>query len=799
MRKIKFFAFLICILVLFNALPFVAFAQTQQDIITEQKAELNKADVPELLSFEQARESGHTLRLHSKEDSNTVVFQNQDGTETMYLFDETIKYTDKDGKTFDKSNKLTEVSEGTFKNLSNDISVTYPKQISDGVTVEHKDFALTLVPVTSLAAKQVGSFKESDTQISYAGAFGSGTKLVYTQTFSGFKEDIVLYTPPLKNSFEFWVYTESTLLKDSSGRIAAYNDDEKIGEFGDIVIYDANNVYAFGTTELEYVKEGVYKLTINVPAEYLADENRAYPVTVDPTLTLRFDPDSFGFADATLYTEHDMCYADSNLMFVGNYDLLVDSSADCRGTARSVINFAGLYSRGNVLYQYNSGTIASVELILKAYYAPVETSIQAYHIYGQWDESNVELKKEDLLESDTMFAANLIDTSVDIHTCIPVSCVEYAFDITHIVLTQLDDETMPRHGVMLKATDESKAAVIFSTSESSATGGYNSGRPYIKITCIDAMPTTETTGIESGGTYNITSTMTNTANDTEYDVAMEYRNAGLCLYGHNPGNTAQAFTITYESNGKYIITQASSGRRLAAHGEYVALATASYSDLQRWYIIPSGTGYKFVNAIYKLKQINIPYAGVVGLSDGTTNAVWELKFLSLGIPLLVQQDGDACGYASATMVARYFGCNSVTQDNMHAKALELSAPEEERYAYAICGALNHYLGLYDTGISYTTPYISSYNITSYTTMLVNSIEDRNPIIVQIDTYNSQYFEYNSHGHYVVIIGIYYNEMNNQYICVVNDPHNEHPKQLHVPLTEIYTLNSAHGGCFIIES
>lgn len=791
MRKVRFFAFLICVLVLFNALPFVVFAETQQNIITEQKAELKKADVPELLSFEQARESGHMLRLYSKEESNTVVFQNQDGTETVYLFDENIKYTDKDGKTLDKSNKLTEISEGTFKNLSNDISVTYPKHISDGVSVEHKDFALKLVPVTSLGVKQAGSFKENDTRISYAGAFGSGTKLVYTQTFSGFKEDIILSAPPLKNAFEFWVYTESTLLKDSSGRVAAYNDNEKIGEFGDIVIYDSNDVYAFGTTELEYVKEGVYKLTINVPAEYLADENRAYPVTVDPTLTLRFDADSFGFNDATLYTEHNKCYADSNLMFVGNYDLLVDSSVNYRGIARSIINFEGLYTKSTVQYYYTANRIASVELMLKAYYAPAETAIQAYHIGGRWDEDDVESKKDSLLESVTLFYGNSIDTSVNIDTCIPASCVEYAFDITHIVMSQLADGTMPRHGVMLKATDESKAAVGFSTSESGATGGYSSGRPYIKITCTDAMPAIETTGIESGETYNITNTMTNVVNNTEYDVAIEYRNAGLCLYGHSPGNTAQAFTITYESNGKYVITQVSSGRRLAANGEYVTLETAKYSDLQRWYIIPSGNGYKFVNAVYKLKQINIPNVGVVGLSNSTTDTVWKIQ-RKLAVPLYVQKDDSACGYACATMVAHYFGCTSVTQTDMENKAKQLSYPGEERYAYAICNALNYYLTQNSTGISYSSSYIQNYTLAQYEEMIMDNISNGYPVIVRIKVPDNLYFPYPStEGHYVVIVGFYYDTALEQYMAIVNDPYITHSGVYTLPTAALLNYGKIH--------
>ena len=778
MRKIKFFAFLICILVLFNALPFVAFAQTQQDIITEQKAELKKSDVPELLSFEQARESGHTLRLHSKEDSNTVVFQNQDGTETMYLFDETIKYTDKDGKTFDKSNKLTEVSEGTFKNLSNDISVTYPKQISDGVSVEHKDFTLKLVPVISPTSKQVGSFKESDTQISYAGAFGSGTKLVYSQTFSGFKEDIILYTPPLKNSFEFWVYTESTLLKDSSGRVAAYNDNEKVGEFGDIVINDANNVYAFGTTELEYVKEGVYKLTVNVPAEYLADENRAYPVTVDPTFNLDMSTGNMNFIDATLYSVSNDCFSDYFTMFVGNFDLWVSSSADYRGTARSVIDFPDLYEHVTFCEYYNTDRIVSVDLMLTVYRAPVSISVKAYHIMYGWTESNIENNKNLVRDSASVYSSDAVDIIASDYGEYP----KYAFDITNIVIDQMGNNTMPRHGVMLQAVDETKAAVCFNTSESGENGGYSSGKPYIRLTYA-ALPTTETAGIVSGGTYQIVNATNNTA--------FEYRNAGISTYSFSAGNSAQLFTITYDSAGKYFITQPTSGKRLAADGDYVGLATASTSSLQRWYIIPSEGGYRILNAAYTSKQINITTLGVLGLSNSATRAVWKIQ-RKLAVPLYVQKDGAACGYACATMVSHYFGCTSVTQTDMENKAKQLTSPKEMRYAYAICNALNYYLTQNNTGTSYSCNYIQNYTVTQYEQMIMDNINNGYPVIVRIKVPDNLYFPYPStEGHYVLIVGFYYDTALEQYMAIVNDPHITHSGEYILPTAALLNYGKIH--------
>ncbi len=308
------------------------------------------------------------------------------------------------------------------------------------------------------------------------------------------------------------------------------------------------------------------------------------------------------------------------------------------------------------------------------------------------------------------------------------------------------------------------------------------------------MPTTETTGIESGGTYNITNAMTNAANDTEYDVAMEYRNAGLCLYGHSPGNFAQAFTITYESNGKYIITQASSGRRLTANGEYVTLETASNSDLQRWYIIPSGNGYKFVNAVYKLKQINIPYAGVVGLSEGTTNAVWKLqRVFLLDVPLDKQDTTGTCNVACAKMVLHYYGYTDVTEG-----MLITAAGTNYNVVYHLTIGMNYYFDYYDSGITYEYEFVTGYTQAQYQSVILNQLSSGHPVIAQIWVTDSTYFPYMSTdvGHYVVIIGAFYDEATSQYMFIINDPHHTYCNQYKVPMASMYTYTMAHSGLVI---
>lgn len=54
---------------------------------------VTKEEVPEILSYKQIEQAGHTKRLYSQEnDLNTVLFENQDGTNSMYMFSENVKY-----------------------------------------------------------------------------------------------------------------------------------------------------------------------------------------------------------------------------------------------------------------------------------------------------------------------------------------------------------------------------------------------------------------------------------------------------------------------------------------------------------------------------------------------------------------------------------------------------------------------------------------------------------------------------------------------------------------------------------
>ena len=84
---------------------------TEGDLPWEELATavLPDADKSEVISDDLIAERDHVNRLwKQEEDLNTIIFQNRDGTKTMYWFDQPVKYVDENGEVKDKKNELTE-------------------------------------------------------------------------------------------------------------------------------------------------------------------------------------------------------------------------------------------------------------------------------------------------------------------------------------------------------------------------------------------------------------------------------------------------------------------------------------------------------------------------------------------------------------------------------------------------------------------------------------------------------------------------------------------------------------------
>lgn len=79
------------------------------DLVELSNKELEDYEIPEVISAKDIKEKEHANRLLAQEtDDYSIVYQNKDGSKTMYYFDEPVKYTDENGTVCDKSTKLSE-------------------------------------------------------------------------------------------------------------------------------------------------------------------------------------------------------------------------------------------------------------------------------------------------------------------------------------------------------------------------------------------------------------------------------------------------------------------------------------------------------------------------------------------------------------------------------------------------------------------------------------------------------------------------------------------------------------------
>ena len=360
-----------------------------------QSAKLNDEDTPEIVGQDNIEEKGHVNRLwEQEEDLNSIVFQNRDGTKTMYYYNYPVKYKDANGKIKDKSNKISQTSSGDYTNAENDINTYFPKKLNrnKGIELKFGEYVVEMAPDikgNSGASRQTGHNKYFDPTeyVQYPNVFDESISLRYTPTFEGYKEDIVLSKYAGINEFSFRLYTDGlSLVMNEEG--AYYLIDPLSGEIktqiGDLVVYDSKpfdvpdeilNESVSNPTEEDYAKkeallkeaeknivkessgtpkmyshqykvetvkqDNEYLITIVVDEDYLTDSERVYPVYVDPTINVSVSGSGTGktIQDVPIYSNRPtISYGGSG----NNYAVVGYQGSN--GIGRTLMKFPGLAS-----------------------------------------------------------------------------------------------------------------------------------------------------------------------------------------------------------------------------------------------------------------------------------------------------------------------------------------------------------------------------------------------------------------------------------------------------------------------
>lgn len=613
---------LLILSLLVTSLPVYALAATDSDAgesaSTQAVKVLKQEDVPAVLSYDQMVAAGHIDRIRADEEElNTVVFENADATRTAYIFTENVKYVAEDGTVYDKSNELTAMPDGTYRNLKNDIQISYPANLSDGIAVQYKSLSFSMVPaveseITPPLQEEEITFPDSTpaTSVMYDGVFGANTSVEYIQTYSGFKENIYLDATPGTNQFSFLVQTNGATVELQEGLAVMLMDDVPVGNFGEVYIYDSNGATCYGETSVTEVKTGyAYILTLTVPPVFLESSATVYPVVVDPSFAIRDNSTAKVIEDATVFTKYSTNVGSATTLFVGNLSLAIPALD--YGIAYGLVKFPLLNSTSaSFLQHYNAGRVTSVRYNFADISCRRTNTIHANRLAVSWNENTV-----------------TYSTVVGRYSSVPTTSVSITAQTATKPYPRYTLELLPfiksygtadlaSQGILLQAADTTTAAMSLGASESyDDEDGITlaSSKPYVSYTYY-AMPTDETEGIVSGGVYQIKNNATG--------KALSY---GSSLIQASPAatNTSQQFIITYVEYGRYRISPISdTGISLARSNTTLTTAANTSSETQLWFIVPVEGGYRLHaanSADNVITTVANPYT--LGVANNKTGSV----------------------------------------------------------------------------------------------------------------------------------------------------------------------------------
>jgi hypothetical protein len=308
----------------------------------------------------------HVKELIDLQTENMTVYENDDGTKTAYIFNQPIRYKNKDGKLQKIDNQLveTEQTEETketkekykYKNKANNIDLLLPENImgEQPVKLKYGKYEIKLRPKNKEKVNDSNALIETNTannnstsiddktkteedvlsngqpeinnegeitSIIYASNFGKEISLRYAASNSGMKEDIILNSYEGINRFEFILNIPGLipeLLEDGKILLKDEKSDEVVGGIPQPFMYDSSEEFNFSQEVYYELEEAVdlgkdvYILNVIADQTFLESPDTIYPVTIDPTITLGSATNNFdnfvqsGYSNSNYYLDPEL-------------------------------------------------------------------------------------------------------------------------------------------------------------------------------------------------------------------------------------------------------------------------------------------------------------------------------------------------------------------------------------------------------------------------------------------------------------------------------------------------------------
>lgn len=369
-------------------------------------------------------------------EQNVKYFRCDDGTILAAVYSDPVHY--KNGERWENiDNSLTSTNAKNgityYTNRANDLKVRIPENLNDTapVEVENRGFTLQWVVADSqservqlpvirpssdvLSQASAGDITATDsekaveittdddnqglqrfaneektyiekqnTDVTYANVYDK-TDIRYTIVSNKLKESIIFETLPTKTSFAFFMQgagLTAVLQQDNSVHFYAKETQEEIFVIAAPYMFDDNGEHSDNITVALIQQRDGWLYTLTPSREWLADTNRAYPVTLDPTVETAANQSNM-MATEIYSGNANKNYGSSDKMYVGGY---VSGSQlyECRALVK--------FDLPAVSSEYGNMQIVNAQLKLTNSSTGTPNDISAINMYQvteSWSENTV--------------------------------------------------------------------------------------------------------------------------------------------------------------------------------------------------------------------------------------------------------------------------------------------------------------------------------------------------------------------------------------------------------------------------
>lgn len=764
----KVLSVFLAVLFVIEILPLQVMAEEFTDAVAQKEFIEDLVNNP--TDAEKDAEAEILYEVEEKRDEHTKVYKKSDGTYTAVMTEEPLHYLDEGvWKEIDNSMIL---NGNIYTNLNNLFNVELPKNIDGNkeLTVEKDGYELSfsIDDVKNSSAVVENNIVTSDTEIADADSaisqtqssvtyndIADNTDLQYIVTPNSIKENIIVSNKEsVKDTYTFTFETNGlTAEKQDDGSIIFKNNN------GDVkfkipcpVMTDANFEFSYDIgVSLTENANGTVTLKYALSTDWTSSNDRAYPITIDPAITISGDEPDFIEDTGVGYNSDAPEYADSNnsneyLVAVTN--MLTGENSD--GTTTTFDS--EIYTKIDTDFFKNLGNdivFTEVQYIV-AGVTTVDGKLLAREITGDWDVNTVTYNTKPELSNEI----------IDYYTSPLPEGEEFDnFALIHFNITEIFNEWFngkDNKGFAITAAEDTLAIMVINGgSENTAMvmdyvdlGGYNenlnyhsqsagrAGTGYVNDFTQHLSVVRDDLSIDG----NVMPVTVGMIYDTAtYDKAVSLNHSDILAYGNNwIPNYLRAFLIGDEKQFTYYTdTGASIDYKASTDEDGNVVFTETYSDIygehgyEIKYFAPTGNQSEYITMTRPdgyVERFNRD-----GLLVSVTNPDYPEQMIKVVYDSIgrINHIIDGVGrkydyiYDNTTNLLSKIKCYSANGIAITAGTTEL--PLEVNYAYDSNKNLTSVT--YPDGKTVTYAYDSNGNITSMT---------------NIDGYRVKY-DYNSNG------------------------------------------------------